>query len=58
MKANKPLKYRWEYLGEAIGSGVVPFGNLKLRKAVLLMKWLLILIISEMGLTLAMLLIR
>lgn len=26
---NKPLKYRWEYLGEAIGSGVVPFDNLK-----------------------------
>ncbi|PEW69964.1 PBSX family phage terminase large subunit [Bacillus cereus] len=22
-----PLKYRWEYLGEAIGSGVVPFDN-------------------------------
>ena len=32
MKANKPLKYRWEYLGEAIGSGVVPFGNLKIEK--------------------------
>jgi phage terminase large subunit len=32
VKANKPLKYRWEYLGEAIGSGIVPFGNLKIEK--------------------------
>ncbi|WP_195444641.1 PBSX family phage terminase large subunit [Peptoniphilus harei] len=28
IKATKPLKYRWEYLGEPIGSGVVPFDNL------------------------------
>lgn len=28
VKKNKPLKYRWEYMGEAIGSGVVPFDNL------------------------------
>ena len=29
VKRNKPMKYRWEYLGEAIGSGVVPFDNLQ-----------------------------
>lgn len=29
VKKNKPMKYRWEYLGEAIGSGVVPFDNLQ-----------------------------
>lgn len=29
--ASKPLKYRHEYLGEAIGAGVVPFENLKFR---------------------------
>lgn len=28
IKEIKPLKYRWEYLGEPIGSGVVPFDNL------------------------------
>lgn len=32
VKKNKPLKYRWEYLGEAIGSGVVPFDNLQIKK--------------------------
>jgi PBSX family phage terminase large subunit len=32
VKKNKPLKYRWEYLGEAIGSGVVPFDNLQIEK--------------------------
>ncbi|MGI6836116.1 PBSX family phage terminase large subunit [Bacillus paralicheniformis] len=32
VKERKPLKYRWEYLGEAIGSGVVPFNNLQFRK--------------------------
>lgn len=26
------LRYRWEYLGEAIGSGVVPFNNLQIEK--------------------------
>lgn len=31
VKRNKPLKYRWEYLGEAIGSGVVPFDNLQIE---------------------------
>lgn len=31
VKKNKPLKYRWEYLGEAIGSGVVPFDNLQIE---------------------------
>lgn len=30
-KANKPQKYEWEYLGKAIGSGVVPFDNLNFR---------------------------
>ena len=28
-KERSPLRYRWEYLGEAIGSGVVPFDNLQ-----------------------------
>ncbi len=31
VKNNNPLKYRWEYLGEAIGSGVVPFDNLQIE---------------------------
>lgn len=31
IKKNKPLKYRWEYMGEAIGSGVVPFDNLQIE---------------------------
>lgn len=31
MKERNPLRYRWEYLGEPIGSGVVPFGNLEFR---------------------------
>lgn len=31
VKERKPLKYRWEYLGEAIGSGVVPFDNLQVK---------------------------
>ncbi|ATP40708.1 PBSX family phage terminase large subunit [Solibacillus sp. R5-41] len=31
VKRNKPLKYRWEYMGEAIGSGVVPFDNLQVK---------------------------
>lgn len=31
MKARNPLRYRWEYLGEPIGSGVVPFTNLMFR---------------------------
>jgi len=30
-KRKKPQKYKWEYLGEAIGSGVVPFDNLVFR---------------------------
>lgn len=30
-KARNELRYRWEYLGEAIGSGVVPFNNLTFR---------------------------
>ena len=32
VKRNKPMKYRWEYMGEAIGSGIVPFDNLKVEK--------------------------
>lgn len=31
VKKNKPMKYRWEYLGEAIGSGIVPFDNLQVE---------------------------
>ncbi|MCL1949745.1 MAG: PBSX family phage terminase large subunit [Turicibacter sp.] len=29
VKAKNEMKYRWEYLGEPIGSGVVPFTNLQ-----------------------------
>jgi len=32
VKQSKPLKYDWEYLGKAIGSGVVPFANLVYRR--------------------------
>lgn len=32
IKKTKPLKYRWEYMGEPIGSGVVPFDNLTFRE--------------------------
>lgn len=31
-KERNELRYRWEYLGEAIGSGVVPFDNLRIEK--------------------------
>ncbi len=31
VKRKKPMKYRWEYKGEAIGSGIVPFDNLKIE---------------------------
>lgn len=31
IKQTKPLRYRWEYLGEAIGAGIVPFTNLTFR---------------------------
>ncbi|WP_341272683.1 terminase large subunit, partial [Bacillus cereus] len=31
VKKRNPLKYRWEYLGEAIGAGVVPIDNLNIR---------------------------
>jgi len=31
-KQRNELRYRWEYLGEAIGSGVVPFSNLIVEK--------------------------
>lgn len=32
MKQRQPLKYKWMYLGELIGGGVVPFQNLTFRK--------------------------
>jgi len=31
-KKRNELRYRWEYLGHAIGSGVVPFDNLTFRR--------------------------
>lgn len=31
VKKKNEFKYRWEYLGESIGSGVVPFSNLEFR---------------------------
>ena len=31
-KKRNEMRYRWEYLGEAIGSGVVPFDNLRIEK--------------------------
>ena len=31
-KEKNEMRYRWEYLGEAIGSGVVPFDNLEIRE--------------------------
>lgn len=31
-KKKNEMKYRWEYLGEAIGSGITPFNNLQFRK--------------------------
>lgn len=31
VKKKNNFKYRWEYLGEPIGSGVVPFSNLEFR---------------------------
>lgn len=32
VKVKQPQKYEWEYLGKAIGSGVVPFDNLTFRR--------------------------
>lgn len=32
VKKRNELKYRWEYMGEAIGAGVVPFDNLNIRR--------------------------
>lgn len=32
VKVTKPQKYEWEYLGKAIGSGIVPFDNLTFRR--------------------------
>nr|DAO45393.1 MAG TPA: large terminase [Caudoviricetes sp.] len=32
VKKKNEFKYRWEYLGEPIGSGVVPFSNLEFRR--------------------------
>ena len=31
-KKKNEMKYRWEYLGEAIGSGITPFNNLEFRE--------------------------
>lgn len=31
-KERNEQRYRWEYMGEAIGSGVVPFNNLQIEK--------------------------
>ena len=31
-KKNNEIKYRWEYMGEAIGSGITPFNNLQFRE--------------------------
>ena len=31
-KSRNEMRYRWEYLGHAIGSGVVPFDNLEFRE--------------------------
>lgn len=35
IKAKNDKKYRWEYLGEAIGTGVVPFDNLQIKKGII-----------------------
>ncbi len=32
IKEFQPLKYKWEYLGKPIGSGIVPFNNLVFEK--------------------------
>jgi PBSX family phage terminase large subunit len=34
-KARNEMRYRWEYLGEAIGSGVVPFDNLQVERGII-----------------------
>ena len=34
-KERNEMRYRWEYLGEAIGSGVVPFDNLQIEKGII-----------------------
>lgn len=34
-KERNEMRYRWEYLGEAIGSGVVPFDNLQVERGVI-----------------------
>ena len=31
-KKKNEIKYRWEYMGEAIGSGITPFNNLEFRE--------------------------
>ncbi|MDA5409732.1 phage terminase large subunit, partial [Staphylococcus aureus] len=31
-KKRNEQRYRWEYMGEAIGSGVVPFNNLRIEE--------------------------
>jgi len=34
-KQRNEMRYRWEYLGEAIGSGVVPFDNLQVERGII-----------------------
>lgn len=34
-KEHNEMRYRWEYLGEAVGSGVVPFDNLTIKKGII-----------------------
>ena len=34
-KEKNELRYRWEYMGEAIGSGVVPFDNLQVAPGII-----------------------
>lgn len=34
-KDRNEMRYRWEYLGEAIGSGVVPFDNLEVKEGII-----------------------
>ncbi|WP_423189435.1 PBSX family phage terminase large subunit [Alkalibacterium sp. f15] len=35
VRSRKPLKYDWEYLGKAIGSGIVPFDNLQIENGLI-----------------------
>lgn len=35
VKKRNELRYRWEYLGEAVGSGIVPFNNLIVKPGII-----------------------